>query len=206
MARIGLLGGSFNPAHGAHRHISLVALQQLQLDAVWWLVSPLNPLKSAAGMAPLNKRVARAKAVARHPRIKVTALEAQLGTRFAVDTVAALQRRFPQHQFVWLAGSDIVAELHRWRRWRHFLSSVPLAVVPRPGVSLLGAPALAWAGKGGGGWSPAAPSRWTQAALPAIISLHSRLRPESATEIRSADPGWATEARFDEKARSFDQD
>ncbi len=103
MARIGLLGGSFNPAHGAHRHISLVALQQLQLDAVWWLVSPLNPLKSAAGMAPLAIRVARAKAVARHPRIKVTALEEQLGTRFAVDTVAALQRRFPQ-QPIRLAG------------------------------------------------------------------------------------------------------
>ncbi|OYZ12919.1 MAG: nicotinic acid mononucleotide adenylyltransferase [Sphingomonadales bacterium 28-64-96] len=201
MARIGLLGGSFNPAHRAHRHISLVALQQLRLDAVWWLVSPLNPLKSAAGMAPMATRVARAKSVARHPRIKVTALEEQLGTRFAVDTVAALQRRFPQHQFVWLAGSDIVGELHRWRRWRHFLRAVPFAVVPRPGVSLLGAPALRWSG-----WSPVTPSRWTQAALPAIISLHSRLRPESATEIRSADPGWAKEARFDEKARSFDQD
>uniref|UniRef100_UPI0012E2D0DB nicotinate-nucleotide adenylyltransferase n=1 Tax=Sandarakinorhabdus oryzae TaxID=2675220 RepID=UPI0012E2D0DB len=142
MARIGLLGGSFNPAHDAHRHISLVALQQLQLDQVWWLVSPLNPLKSAAGMAPLAKRVARAQAVARHPRIKVTALEHRLGTRFAVDTVAALQRLYPQHQFVWLAGSDIVAELHRWRRWRDLLRAIPLAVVPRPGVSLLGAPAV----------------------------------------------------------------
>lgn len=206
MARIGLLGGSFNPAHGAHRHISLVALQQLKLDAVWWLVSPLNPLKSEAGMAPLPKRLARAKAVAHHPRIKVMALEEQLGTRFAVDTVTALRRRFLQHQFVWIGGSDIVAELHRWQRWRQFLRAVPLAVVPRPGSSLLGAPALAWAGKGGSGWSPTTPSRWTEAALPAIISLHSRLRPESATKIRSADPGWATDARFDEKARSFDQD
>lgn len=201
MARIGILGGSFNPAHAAHRHISLVALEQLRLDAVWWLVSPLNPLKSAAGMAPLATRVARAKAVARHPRIKVTALEAQLGTRFAVDTVAALQRRYPQHQFVWLAGSDIVAELHRWRHWRRFLRQIPLAVVPRPGISLIGAPALSWAG-----WSPTAPSRWTDAPLPAIISLHSRLRPESATAFRSADPGWATAAHFDEKAISFDQD
>lgn len=205
MARIGILGGSFNPAHAAHRHISLVALQQLRLDAVWWLVSPLNPLKSEAGMAPLAKRVARARAVARHPRIKVMALEKQLGTRFAVDTVAALQRRFPQHQFVWLAGSDILAELHRWRRWRHFLRAVPLAVLPRPGVSLLGAPALKWTGRGWSGWSSCAPSRWTQATLPAIISLYSRLRPESATELRSADPGWAPDARFDEKARSFDQ-
>ena len=187
MARIGLLGGSFNPAHGAHRHISLVAIDQLGLDEVWWLVSPLNPLKSAAGMAPLAVRVQRAKAVARHPRIKVTALEEQLGTRFAVDTVAALKRRFPQHDFVWLAGSDIVAELHRWRRWRDFLRAVPLAVVPRPGVSLLAAPALKWAG-----WAPTSPSRWTQAPLPAIIRLTSRLRPESATALRAANPVWAT--------------
>ena len=201
MARIGILGGSFNPAHAAHRHISMVALQQLQLDEVWWLVSPLNPLKSAAGMAPLAIRVVRVRAAARHPRIRVTALEERLGTRFAVDTVAALQRRFPQHQFVWLAGSDIVVELHRWRRWRDFLRAIPLAVVPRPGVSLRGAPALGWAG-----WSPAPPSRWTQAALPAIIRLHSRLRPESATAIRSADPGWASMAPLTEKARSFDQD
>ena len=186
MARIGILGGSFNPAHGGHRHISLVALRQLRLDQLWWLVSPLNPLKSAAGMAPLAVRVARAGAVARHPRIRVSALEAQLGTRFAVDTVAALKRRFPHHEFIWIGGGDIVAELHRWRRWRGFLRAVPLAVVPRPGVSLIAAPALKWAG-----WSPVAPRRWTDAPRPAIIRLHSRLRPESATAIRAADPGWA---------------
>ena len=201
MARIGLLGGSFNPAHAAHRHISVAALQQLRLDAVWWLVSPLNPLKSSAGMAPMGVRVARARAVARHPRISVTALEEQLGTRFAVDTVRALQRRFPQHQFIWLAGSDIVAELHRWRRWRRFLHQIPLAVAARPGISLIGAPALRWAG-----WSPTPPSRWTDAPLPAVIKLHSRLRPESATALRSADPGWATDARLNEKGRTFDQD
>jgi nicotinate-nucleotide adenylyltransferase len=194
MARVGLLGGSFNPAHGAHRHISLVALEQLGLDEVWWLVSPLNPLKSGSGMAPLPVRVDRAKRVARHPRIRVSALEEQLGTRYAVDTVAALQRRFPQHRFVWLAGSDILAELHRWRQWRRFLSTIPLAVVLRPGISLIGKPALKWAG-----WSPMSPSRWTGAPLPAIIRLQSRLRPESATAIRAADPGWATK-----QGREFD--
>lgn len=196
MAHIGLLGGSFNPAHAAHRHISLVALDQLRLDAVWWLVSPLNPLKSAAGMASLAARVARATAVARHPRIRVSALEAQLGTRYAVDTVAALQRRFPQHRFVWIGGGDIVAELHRWRDWRALLRSIPLAVVPRPGVSLIGAPALGWAG-----WSATAPSCWTAAPLPAIIRLTSRLRPESATSIRAANPGWAQH-----QGRRVDQD
>lgn len=186
MALIGLLGGSFNPAHAAHRHISLVALDQLRLDAVWWLVSPLNPLKSADGMAPLPARLEQARRIARHPRIRVTALETRLGTRFAVDTVAALQRRFPQHRFVWLAGGDIVAELHRWQRWRQFLHQIPLAVVPRPGVSLLAAPALKWAG-----WSATAASRWTDAPLPAIIRLQSRLRPESATAFRRANPDWA---------------
>lgn len=196
MARIGLLGGSFNPAHGAHRHISLVAMDQLLLDEVWWLVSPLNPLKSAAGMASLEARVARAERVARHPRIRVSALEQALGTRFAVDTVRALKRRYPHHAFVWIGGGDIVAELHRWRRWRDFLRAVPLAVAPRPGVSLLQAPALKWAG-----WSPHAPWRWTDAPRPAIIRLQSRLRPESATAIRAADPGWAQT-----QGQGFDQD
>ena len=191
MARIGLLGGSFNPAHAAHRHISLVAMQQLQLDAVWWLVSPQNPLKSAAGMATLGARVARAQSEARHPRIRVTALESVLGTRFAVDTVIALKRRYPQHRFIWLAGDDIVAELHRWRRWRQFLHEIPLAVAPRPGVSLIGAPALSWAG-----WSATSPSRWTDAPLPAIIRLHTGLRLESATLLRHTDPDWASKTRI----------
>lgn len=190
MARIGILGGSFNPAHGAHRHISLVAMPQLGLDEVWWLVSPRNPLKSADGMAALAVRVARAKAVARHPRIRVSALELTLGTRFAVDTVRALRRRCPHHDFVWIGGGDILAELHRWRRWRQFLHSVPLAVLARPGVSLIAVPALKWAG-----WSPKPPWRWTEAPLPAIIRLHSRLRPESATAIRNADPDWASTTR-----------
>lgn len=193
MARIGILGGSFNPAHAAHRHISLVAMEQLLLDEVWWLVSPLNPLKSAAGMAGLDARVARADRVARHPRIRVSALEVALGTRFAVDTVRVLQRRCPHHDFIWIGGGDIVAELHRWRRWRRFLAAVPLAVVPRPGVSLLRAPALKWAG-----WSPVPPWRWTDAPRPAIIRLKSRLRPESATAIRAADPGWASNPRTDD--------
>jgi nicotinate-nucleotide adenylyltransferase len=186
MARIGILGGSFNPAHAGHRHISLVAMEQLLLDEVWWLVSPLNPLKAAAGMAPLDARLARAQRLARHPRIRVSALELALGTRFAVDTVLALKRRCPHHDFVWIGGGDIVAELHRWQRWRTFLGTIPLAVVPRPGVSLLRAPALKLAG-----WSAAPPWRFTDAPLPAIIRLQSRLRPESATALRAANPGWA---------------
>lgn len=197
MARIGLLGGSFNPAHAAHRHVSLTALRQLQLDAIWWLVSPLNPLKLPESMAALGDRVARARQQARHSRIRVTALEAVLGTRFAVDTVIALKRRYPQHRFVWLAGDDIVAQLHRWRRWRRFLGEVPLAVAPRPGVSLIGAPALSWAG-----WSPKPASRWTDAPLPAIIRLHAGFRPESATQLRRTDPGWANNMALNKPAKT----
>ena len=100
--RIGLLGGSFNPAHDGHRHVSLEALKRLRLDRVWWLVSPQNPLKDAAGMAPLADRLAAAGEIARHPRIAVTALEAELGTRYTLDSVRALKRRFPAVDFVWL--------------------------------------------------------------------------------------------------------
>jgi nicotinate-nucleotide adenylyltransferase len=186
MARIGLLGGSFNPAHRAHRAISLMAMRQLQLDAVWWLVSPQNPLKSARGMAPLAARLASARAAARHPRIKPSALEAALGTRFAVDTATGLKRRYPKHRFIWIIGADILPELHRWRRWRAFARAMPLALAPRAGYAASGSPARAWLGQ------RVIPAKgWTAAALPAIIRLHGPALPDSATALRAADPDWA---------------
>src|SRR6476619_6395277 len=107
MARIGLLGGSFNPAHGGHRHISLEALRALGLDEVWWLVSPGNPLKeSATDMAPFEARLASARALAGGAPIRVSDFERQAGTRYTVDTVRKLKRHFPQHRFIWLLGSD----------------------------------------------------------------------------------------------------
>ncbi len=191
MKRIGLLGGSFNPAHAGHRHISIEAMRQLGLDEVWWLVSPQNPLKSATGMAPLAVRLRSAEAAARHPRIKPMLIEAELGTRFAVDTVAALQKRSPNSAFIWLMGADNLAELHRWRRWRTFARRVPIAVIARPHYIDAGlvSPAMAWLRR----WRRrrAQAREWTRWPLPAIVFLEIRRTPVSATAIRAADPDWA---------------
>ena len=141
--RIGLLGGSFNPAHAGHRHISLEALKRLGLDEVWWLVSPQNPLKSGDGMEPLSTRVARARQVARHPRIRVEAPELMLGTRYTLDTVQALQHVYPHAKFVWLMGADILPQLVDWAGWRTLFGTVPIAAFARPGwgYTALAAPA-----------------------------------------------------------------
>jgi nicotinate-nucleotide adenylyltransferase len=134
--RIGLLGGSFNPAHAGHRHISLVALARLGLDQVWWLVSPGNPLKDPSELPGLKKRVAAANEVARHPRIVVTGFEEALGCVHTIDTIRLLKRRFPQVQFVWLMGADNLAEFHRWRAWEELFALLPIAVFDRPGFGL----------------------------------------------------------------------
>lgn len=130
--RIGLLGGSFNPAHEGHRHISVLAMQHLQLDAVWWLVSPQNPLKSASGMASQSARVRSALRVANHPHIHVTDIETQLRTRYTVDTVARLQQHFADTRFVWLMGSDNLRQFHRWKNWQELFRLLPVCVIARP--------------------------------------------------------------------------
>ena len=128
---VGLLGGSFNPAHQGHRSVSLEAMKQLRLDQVWWLVSPQNPLKEAKGMAPLEKRLASARSVAAgHPRLVVTDLEQRVGTRYSVDTLQWLTRRC-RARFVWLIGADILLQLPQWRDWRRLVGLVPIAVVDR---------------------------------------------------------------------------
>jgi len=131
-ARIGLLGGSFNPAHAGHRHVADIALRRLRLDAVWLLVSPGNPLKTSVGMAPIAARLASARRVADGRRIVATSIERRLHTRYTIDTVKLLRRRFPRVRFVWLMGADILVQLTRWRRWREIVRLVPIAVVPRP--------------------------------------------------------------------------
>lgn len=130
--RIGLLGGSFNPAHQGHLQLARRALSVLRLDQVWLLVSPGNPLKPAAGMAALAERLAGAQRLVDGRRIIATDIERALGTRYTVDTLAALRRRFPRVRFVWLMGADGLADLPRWRRWRRIVRLVPFAVVPRP--------------------------------------------------------------------------
>ena len=132
---IGLLGGSFDPAHEGHLHISRVALRRFGLDRLWWLVSPGNPLKEH-GPAPMEKRLAHARALVRDPRITVTDIEARLGTRYTADTLAELTHRYPGARFVWLMGADNMATLHRWQDWRFIMETVPVGVLARPGSRL----------------------------------------------------------------------
>lgn len=189
--RVGLLGGSFNPAHGGHRRISLFARQALGLDAVWWLVSPGNPLKPTAGMAPLNVRLASAIKQARRAPILATAIERELGTVYTVDTLRALRRRYPDIDFVWLMGSDNLAQLHRWRDWRRLARTMPIAVIARPGYDgpAAASPAAAWLGR----YRRSAASLTHRAgwSAPALIQLRFDPDPRSATAIRRADPNWA---------------
>ena len=134
--RIGLFGGSFDPAHAGHRAVSLVALRALHLDQVWWLVSPHYPLKPHAPSNQLSRRIAAARAVAAHPRIRVTAIEAALGTTYTAETLARLKPRLAGVDLVWMMGADNLASFHRWRAWRSIAATVPIAVFNRPGSAL----------------------------------------------------------------------
>ena len=190
MARIGLLGGSFNPAHIGHRRISLGALRALALDEVWWLVSPGNPLKAAAGMAPYEARRASARAMARRAPIRVSDFERRAGTRYTVDTLSELRRAYPHHRFIWLMGEDSVAQFHQWKDWRRLARTVPIAVISRPGYDDEARAARAM------GWlrhfvRPAATARnWTAWSAPAITFLRLPPDPTSATALRERNPHW----------------
>jgi nicotinate-nucleotide adenylyltransferase len=141
--RIGLLGGSFNPPHAAHRAISLFAIKRLKLDRVWWLVTPGNPLKDRGTLRDLDARAEAARKMASDPRIDVSCLESVIGTRYTVDTIDYLRRRASGLHFVWIMGADNLAQFHRWQNWRRIASEVPIAVIDRPPQSFraLAAPA-----------------------------------------------------------------
>jgi len=184
--RIGLLGGSFNPAHAGHRHISIVALHRLGLDEVWWLVSPRNPLKASAGMAPLPIRLEQAAEVAAHPRIRVTDIERRLRTRYTADTLPALIRRYPDCAFVWLMGADNLLQFPAWRRWQSIMGTAPVAVFPRAPYSL-----RALAGRAATRFAKWRVREEAAASIalkpaPCWIFLQSQLHPASATAIRAA--------------------
>lgn len=183
--RVGLYGGSFNPAHGAHRAASLLAARRLGLDRVWWLVSPGNPLKDNRALPPLAERLATARAVAAHPALVPTGLEAGLGTRYTHDTVAALVRRFPRVHFVWLMGADNLASFHRWQRWADLAQLLPMAVVDRPGQTFraMASPAAQALGRWRLPESDAAslPTR----PAPAWVFLHGLKDPLSSSLIRA---------------------
>lgn len=181
------MGGSFNPAHRGHLHLSLTALQRLDLDEVWWLVSPQNPLKPAAGMAPFAERLQDARRLAaRHRRIRVTDLENRLGGKhYTADTLKTLRRRFPRLSFVWLMGGDNLVQLRHWERWPEIFRTVPIAVFDRPHYSLKALAGLAarrfarWRVPAG------AARRLAESAPPAWVFFHTRLDPSSATRIRA---------------------
>ncbi|URW75193.1 nicotinate-nucleotide adenylyltransferase [Sphingomonas donggukensis] len=191
MTRTGLLGGSFNPAHRGHRGVTLAAVRALGLDEAWWLVSPGNPLKSGAkDMAPLAARLASARAMARRAPIRATAIEAKLGTRYTIDTLRALKRRYPKRRFIWLMGADNLAQFHRWKAWRDIAREMPIAVIARPGYDAraLASPAMGWLRRR---VRPVAQAQhWTRWSLPALVVLRFRPDPTSATAVRAADPDW----------------
>jgi nicotinate-nucleotide adenylyltransferase len=191
--KIGLLGGSFNPAHEGHLHVSDVALKRLGLDYIWWLVTPQNPLKSKAGMAPLCDRLAyAADNFEQHPRVIVVDIEATLGTHYTIDTLTALQARFKQVNFVWLMGTDNLANFQRWKRWREIARRVPIAVVMRPGSTL--APLHAKAAQYFASARTTNLSNFARAEPPAFAIIEGPRSKASATAIR-AQTGWG-EALF----------
>jgi nicotinate-nucleotide adenylyltransferase len=186
----GILGGSFNPAHGGHRAISLFAIDALELDELWWLVSPGNPLKPKAGMAPLKARLASAKKLTLRSPIRATAIESEMGTRYTVDTLKKLIRHYPKRRFIWIMGADNVTQFTQWRRWREIARLMPIAVIARPGydADAVAGPAMAWFRR----FVRRTDQRknWTMWSTPALVFLRFRPDPRSATAIRQADPFW----------------
>jgi len=186
LRRVGLLGGSFNPAHDGHLYISEQALKLLGLDEVWWLVSPQNPLKPADGMAAFEKRMAAAeKVAAANPRIHVSDAEARLGTRYTADTLAQLTDIQGQHRFVWLMGADNLLQIHHWRSWSRIFRIVPVAVFGRPGYSLRATSSVAARRFARDRWPQEAAKRLVDAELPAWVFLRIRENPLSASRIRA---------------------
>ncbi len=184
-ARIGLLGGSFNPAHAGHRQISQIARRRLDLDVVWWLVSPGNPLKDKRQLEPLHNRMSVARTVAGARWISVTDFETQLGSPFTIDTLQFLSRRYRQAHFVWLMGADNLATLHKWRNWRAITATFPIAVIDRPGWHLraVSSPAARLLAR-----SRLAPERASDLPMrppPRLVMLTGPLTPASSTAIRA---------------------
>lgn len=186
--RIGLLGGSFNPAHEGHRHIAELALRRLRLDQIWLLVSPGNPLKPTNGMAPFVERLSSARRIADGRRILASGIEAALSTRYTVDTIHRLLRRFPRAQFVWIMGADILAQLPKWRRWRDIARHMAFVVLPRPKYNHNALSAQA-AHRLRASRRPAREAMLLPGAAPGWVFLPERENAMSATAIRSGKRG-----------------
>jgi nicotinate-nucleotide adenylyltransferase len=183
--RIGLFGGTFDPPHAAHRAACLLAMHRLDLDRVWWLVTPGNPLKDTRGLAPLSDRIAAAKALANHPRIDVTGVEAAMRTRYTYDTVAQLVARCPGVHFVWIMGADNLRSFHRWQKWRAIAELVPIAVVDRVGPSLYATAGVAGQALARFRIPEQAARTLPRRRPPAWVFLHGLKSPLSSTALRA---------------------
>ena len=182
--RIGLFGGSFNPAHSGHLHVAETAMKRLQLDWVWWIVARGNPLKTAHG--DFAERLASARAVAHHPRMLVTDIEARLGLTYTSDTLAAIVARAPEAHFVWLMGADNLAGFHHWQNWQGIAHTLPIAVIARPGVGA-GARNSPFARRFAKSRIPSAAARTLATTPPpAWTYLTAPLDPSSSTALRAA--------------------
>jgi nicotinate-nucleotide adenylyltransferase len=190
--RIGLLGGSFNPPHAAHRAISLFAIKRLRLDRVWWLLTPGNPLKKHDGLHALAERAEAAQRTADDPRIDISCLEAVIGTRYTVDTITRLRRRVSGVHFVWIMGADNLAQFHRWKDWRRIASDVPIAVIDRPPQSFraLAAPAAQALARYRLPENQA--TRLADQRAPAWVFLTGMKSSLSSTGLRNPDGSWRT--------------
>jgi nicotinate-nucleotide adenylyltransferase len=188
--RVGLLGGSFNPPHATHRSISRFAVKRLQLDRVWWLITPGNPLKQPGGLRDLDARADAARRIVNDPRIDVSCLESVIGTQYTVDTISYLRRRACGLRFVWIMGADNLAQFHRWKNWRRIASEVPIAVIDRPPQSLraLAAPAAQALARYRIPESEAGGLADRRA--PAWVFLTGMKSPLSSTGLRNPDGSW----------------
>jgi len=186
--RIGLFGGTFNPPHAGHMLVAEIALRRLKLDQLWLLVTPGNPLKTTTGLPPLDQRMAAARELARDPRIVVTGLEADIGTRYTFDTVAWLTRRAPSLNFVWVMGADNLKQFSRWQRWSDIAALVPIAAIDRPGSSLAALNAKAAQRFARDRLREEDAAQLPLAGPPAFVFLHDRRIDLSSTELRAREP------------------
>ena len=196
-ARIGLLGGSFNPAHEAHLQITRDAFKRLGLDEVWWLVSPQNPLKPKQGMADLEQRIARARIQARNRRIRVTGLESLLGTNYSAESLALLTALLPRQRFVWLMGADNLLQIDRWQDWTQIFNRLPVAVFDRPTYSIRALSSKAARRFSAYRLAEASAGRLAESQPPAWVFIHGRKNPLSATGIRAVSPDWQAAKQLD---------
>jgi len=183
--RIGLFGGTFNPPHAGHMLVAEIALRRLKLDRLWLLVTPGNPLKSTNGLPPLGQRMAAARKLIRDPRVVVTGLEADIGTRYTYDTVAWLTQRAPSLHFVWVMGADNLRQFSRWQRWADIAALAPVAVIDRPGSSLASLNAKAAQRFSGNRLKEEDAAELALMQPPAFVFLHDRRIDLSSTELRA---------------------